>query len=225
VAYDAANNNYFIVYNYLQDEPVVVDIRGKLASAGLSSLSVEFQVASGGYDILQGAAVAAGPNEYLVVWEREHSLPDTRIYGRRLGSDGIPVGGADGFQILPETASGFWSRADVALEPGGSYLVVAAFHDILGTQNKGIFGRYVMPGADRAVGEEIALDEREDHYPTEPAVACAAAGVCLMVEMDEYDPDPGPAEDLEILGRLVAALLFGDGFEGGSTGMWSSTQQ
>jgi hypothetical protein len=197
VAYNPERNNYLVVYSYQKPSPPDARcyIACKTASADLLSFSPEFQVGGDvgcGYD----TAVANGPDEHLVVW---HTLD--QVYGRRVAYDGVPQGPSGGFP-LPTTAPEEYRREpDVSYGAGFGYL--ATWDDFDGTTSdaRDVYGRYVLPGADQALGSEFLIDG-SPHYQADPGVACAPSADCLVAE--EHNPTAWPGGDDEIRGRFVS---------------------
>lgn len=194
VAYNAAQNEYLIVYNYTSGTNG--DILGKVTSANLGTLSSEKTIcADSSYD-QDFPAVAAGPDEYLVVWEDGNwGTNDYDIFARRVSGDGDPQGSSIGFAIDGLGDGNLHVDPAVAYGAGYGYLVAWRYYE--GGSNQNIYGRYVMPGQDSAAGEEFAIDSGLDSQAN-PAVACNSNGDCLVVEEDNW---PGP--DYEIRGRFV----------------------
>jgi hypothetical protein len=195
VAYNLERNNYLVAYGYENPSTPICYIACKTASADLLSLSPERQV-GGDVGFSSQAAVANGPDEYLVVW---HTLD--QVYGRRVAHDGIPQGPAGGFP-LPTTAPAQYRREpDVSYRAGFGYLVT--WDDFDGTTNdeRDVYARFVLPGADQAWGSDFLIDG-SPHYQAEPGVACVPFADCLVAE--EYNAIAYPGGDREIRGRLVS---------------------
>jgi len=121
VAYNEARNEYLIAYIFGAGSGG--HIYGKVASVNLGTLSSEIHICDDFYD-QEFPAVAAGPDEYLVVWEDgTWSTDDYDIYARRVSGDGTPQGSDGGFSIADATANfhvdptvALWSRLRL---PGG----------------------------------------------------------------------------------------------------------
>ncbi|MGB5933949.1 MAG: hypothetical protein WBH57_12900 [Anaerolineae bacterium] len=200
VAYNVTRNEYLIAYT--MDPGIVItptlgvqDIYGKVASANLGTLSSEIHICDDAYD-QDSANVAAGPDEYLVVWEDGAlGTSDYDIYGRRVSGAGTPQGASGGFPIAAATAN-LHVEPDVAYGAGYGYLVTWRYASGTSSGND-LYGRHVMPGQDSATGNEFAIDSGADSQRS-PALACAPSGDCLVVEEDNW-----PAGDYEIRGRFV----------------------
>jgi hypothetical protein len=194
VAYNAARNEYLIAYTY--QHATNGDIYGKVASANLGTLSNEIYIVPNTND-QDGVALAAGPNEYLAVWEDGPSGSYRTIYGRRVtGTDTlhpyIPIADHSGEACIePAVAYG-----DIY-----GYLVTWRYASS-GASGDDVYGRYVKAGQDSAWGSEFAIDDTSNSQRS-PALACAPYGDCLLVEEDNW-AFGGPG-DYEIRGRLVMA--------------------
>lgn len=194
VAYNEARNEYLIVYGYGPSNNG--GIRGKVASANLGTLGSEIHICEDFHYDQDFPAVAAGPDEYLVVWEDgDWSTNNYDIFARRVNGDGSQ-GPSGGFAIDGVGDGNLHVNPAVAYGAGYGYLVAWRYYE--GGSNQNIYGRYVMPGQDSAAGEEFAIDG-DSGSQRYPAVACNSSGDCLVVEEDNW---PGPA-DYEIRGRFV----------------------
>lgn len=202
VAWNAARNEYLVVYTrlYYTGSKNDNDIMGQRVWDTLVPVSSEIPICTNSsYDQYQ-PAVAAGPDEYLVVWsDGNGDTPPTNydIYGSRvLGNGTLPGGSTNrGFPIASATANNHLDPA-VAYGQGYGYLVAWDFNS--GTPTGwDIYGRYVMAGQNSPAGSEFAIDGGT-YNQLQPALACAPSGDCLEAEMDEY-----PGSDYEIRGRLV----------------------
>jgi hypothetical protein len=189
VAYNAARNEYLIAYTY-QYSPTDGDIYGKTASFNLGTLSSEIHIVDN--TVSQDAvALAAGPDEYLAVW---NDGGGTTIYGRRVTGTGalqpyIPLATYSGqTHVEPDVAYG-----DVY-----GYLVTWRYASS-GASGDDIYGRFVRPGQNTPWDDQFAIDPGVDSQRS-PALACGARGDCLVVEEDNW-----PAADYEIRGRFVLA--------------------
>jgi len=193
VAYNEARNEYLIVYNYTSG--TYGDILGKVASANLGTLSGEKSICVDSYD-QDFPAVAAGPDEYLVVWEDgDWGTNDYDIYARRVGGDGTPQDDPGGFEI--DGLGDGNLHVDPAVAYGAAYGYLVAWRYYEGGSDQNVYGRYVVPGKDKASGNEFAIDSGSSSQAT-PAVACNPFGTCLAVEEDNW-----PGGDYEIRGRFV----------------------
>jgi uncharacterized protein YlbG (UPF0298 family) len=195
VAYNAARNEYLIVYGYNPYGSSNGGIRGKVAAHHLGTLSSEKTICDDSYD-QDFPAVAAGPDEYLVVWEDgTWSTNDYDIYGRRVSGDGTPQGSSGGFSIAGSGDGNLHVDPAVGYGRGYGYLVAWRYYE--GGSDQNVYGRYVMPGQDAAAGSEFAIDD-DTNTQGSPAVACDSQGDCLVVEEDNW-----PGADYEIRGRFV----------------------
>jgi uncharacterized protein YlbG (UPF0298 family) len=189
VAYDAARNQYLVVYTKPDSGAGSShDIYGQLVSDELDLQRTEFGVClDSSYDQLK-PVVAAGPDEYLVVWDsnRPQSTPYS-VYGRRVLGNGMTMGPVEGFFIGRGWKDTYRSFSDVAYVPHFTYLVVWAFPAGYPTSssNWNTYGIYVLPGTDATCGRSFGIDTT-DETQTLPAVACSPGGPCLMVEIDNF---------------------------------------
>lgn len=189
VAYNTTRNEYLIAYTY--QHPTNGDIYAKVASHHLGTLSSEIHIVPNTFD-QDGVALAAGPNEYLAVWEDGPSPTHRTIYGRRVTGTGtlhpyIPIADHSGKACI---------EPDVAYGRGYGYLVTWRYASGVASGDD-VYARYVMPGQNSAAGPEFVIDVSTQSQRA-PAVACAPSGDCLVVEEDNW-----PGGDYEIRGRLV----------------------
>lgn len=194
VAYNPAGNDYLIAYGMAGIAvPTPPNIRGKVAPASLAGVSVSPEIHICCEDAHQqwGVSVAAGPEDYLVVYIEGIIMGNVR--GRRVSGAGTPLGPGRGFPIMAD----FSFMADVAYGARYGYLVAWGLSSFGGPSGDDVYGRYVMPGHDSAVGNEFPIDDGPDSQRL-PAVACAPSGDCLVVEEDNW-----PGADFEIRGRFV----------------------
>jgi hypothetical protein len=190
VAYNEARNEYLIAYTYQHTSATDGDIYGKIASFNLGTLSSEIHIVDNtvGQD---GVALAAGPDEYLAVW---NDSGGNTIYGRRV------TGTGDTSSYIPlATDSGQTHvEPDVAYGSVYGYLITWRYASS-GASGDDVYGRFVRPGQDTAWGERFAIDGGS-YSQRSPALACGARGDCLVVEEDNW-----PGDDYEIRGRFVLA--------------------
>ena len=188
VAYNIARNQYLIAYTSGDGDG---DISGKVLDAHLpDALAVaEFNLIWN--TNLQGdVALAAGPDEYLAVWQDGPSTSWRTIYARRVtGADTMP---SPAF-LIAEHANEVCAGPDVAYGRGYGYLATWYYE---GTSTD-TYGRYIMPGQSVPAGDEFAID-LDPGTQIDPAVACAFSGDCLFVESDNSG-----SPDYEINGRMV----------------------
>lgn len=193
VAYNEARNEYLIVYCF--DLGSNGNIYGKVASASMDTLSSEIHICDDAFD-QRFPSVAAGPDEYLVVWEDGTlGTNDYDIFARRVSGAGAPEGSSGGFCIAWETAE---LHVDPAVAYGAGYWYLVTWR-YFGPAPSGedVYGRHVLPGRDEPAGQAFGIDTSFDSQ-AHPALACDSAGVCLVVEEDKYT-----GGDYEIRGRFV----------------------
>jgi len=205
VAYNEARNEYLITYTHSPSASQFDgDILGKVATANLGVLSSEIQIASGARD-QRSSTVAAGPDEYLVVWsDGDASTNDYDLYGRRVSGEGIPLGSPGGFVISSSTATNRREDPDVAFDGRCGYLVAWSYAEG-GSPGwppsvQDVYGARVAVGQDSIAGSEFAIDDGSA-LQSHPAVACSPWGQCLVVEQDKWSPASNMG--WEIRGRMV----------------------
>lgn len=193
VAYNPVSNRYLIAYTF-DTGASPADIYGKSASWNMGNISSEHHICDDANH--QGrVAVAASGEEYLAVWEDSPSASTTEIYARRLDAFGTPLGPGGGFWITGNPGR-YDDAPSVASGAGLGYLVVwQRFKAGSGTN---VYGRYVAPGQDIALGSEFALDN-DVRDQMAPAVACDGRADCLMAEEDNNSA----GGDFEIRGRIA----------------------
>ena len=187
VAYNSTENEYLIAYT--REGSPDYDVLGKVAPASLDGVfgSSEITICAQTYDQSQ-IAVAAGPDEYLAVWQNKDSSGDWDVYGRRLrGSDGLPLGAAGGFVI------NHFSLAD-SLVPEVAYGPVYGFMVAFQTDDGGsweddVYANYVRVGQEAPVDLPFFIDGGMSSSQREPDVVCSPGGDCLFVEADDSSGD------------------------------------
>ena len=142
--------------------------------------------------------MAAGPDEYLVVWtEAASSTSDYVVLGRRVAGDGTPQGSSEGFPLGPFGGPAVHRSTPVSYGAGHGYLVAWEFNT--GPAGYDVHGRYVLPGQNWAADRAFAVMDTPETEEM-PSVACAPSGACLVV----WDTrDPAGVEDWDIFGRMV----------------------
>jgi hypothetical protein len=190
VAYNEARGEYLVVYERV---PGISgdDVYAQRTSNSLGMLGGEFVICNNSYDQIT-PVIAAGPDEYLVVWsDGLYGTTDYDIFARRVRGDGVPMGAGSGFAI-ELSGSLFRGYPDVAYPQGGFYLVVWAYHYDNSSPYDywDIYGRYVLAGQDTAWDGAFGIDTTSGAQ-MEPAVACARTWACLVVEQDYYWGNPG----------------------------------
>jgi hypothetical protein len=190
VAYNFSRNEYLIAYTRHSNLSTVGDIVGLRTNFNMSwPVLSEIQITLSGYPPQVDVAIAAGPDEYMVVWDEDYGATKNSIWGRRVGGDGS----LHSFIPLANDTGKIRFEPEVSFGDGGHYLVTWRY--VGGTWD--IFGRHVRAGQNSPEGPEFPIDDGAGHQKV-PAVSCAGSSPCLVVYEDEY---PGP--DYEIRGRLV----------------------
>jgi hypothetical protein len=206
VAYNPVRNQYLLVYLFELTGPA--DVRANLVSNDLSTFGPDLRLWEHTEQLhALPPAVSAGDDEYLIVWPGRYlhapapSAEKMDVYARRVSGDGMPQGTAG---RLIATGAGFdmhYSPA-VAHVAGNGYLAAVCYARSK-AWDADTYGRYLMAGADEPAGNAFVIDNSQGKQ-TDPAVACAPDGTCLVVEASETDPKAGP----DIVGRLVSPGLM-----------------
>ncbi len=188
VAYNVARNEYLIAYTRHSNSSTDGDIVAKRSDFNMSWLSGEIQITPTGFPPQDGVALAAGPDEYLAVWNEDYGTKFS-IWARRVGGDGS----LHSFFSLANDNGAYRFEPAVAFGDGGHYLVtwrhVGASWDI--------FGRHVRAGKDSPEGPQFPIDVGAFHQKV-PALACSPSGPCLEVQEDNF-----LGGSYDIMGRLI----------------------
>jgi hypothetical protein len=201
VAYSAAayggNGGYLVAYTHYDTATHEMEIRSKPARADLAGLwpSPETTICPTG-NRQDRPVVAAGPDEYLVVWSE--TIPDPfgmQVRGRWMSTDGIPKGGPAGFDV-GEVDTIHEADRQLALAYGEGCGYLATWHFAEPDPTDTIYGRYALAGQDSASGSQFAVASSIQPQSW-PAVACAPSGDCL-VAYSWWD-----GSDHDIRGRFV----------------------
>jgi hypothetical protein len=196
VAYNASRNEYLIAYTY-EFSGTDCDIFATMASANLGTLSSELHIVDD-TDYQDRVALAAGPDEYLAVWEDGPSYVGIPAY-RTIGARRVTGAGTlEPPMVIVDETDEVHERPDVAYRGIWGYLTTWPFQFAYGDGN--VLGRCVGSGQNEPAGSRFAIDDRADDQD-EAALACAPSGDCLVVYQDDWNT--GPEIDLEIRGRLA----------------------
>jgi hypothetical protein len=182
VAYNPARDEYLVVYDYIKGTSL--QIRGSRFNHDMGTLYPEMAI-SDQTNYPSDSRVAAGPNEYLILWSTYTFGTDRDIRGRLVSGDGIPQGASAGFNIAGAGTTEGYSHPDVAYSEALGY-PVAMEYEPPDTRTDVVAG-LVTPGHDSAPGELFPLFD----FPAlqnSPHVACSPQGHCLIVERDTWDP-------------------------------------
>jgi len=201
VAYNTGRNEYLIAYSYWVSPFTKGDVRGKITSSNMGTLSSEISICNQP-DNQEYITATAGPDEYLVVWADEEvgTLDGYDILGRRVSGAGVPLG-SGGFPIAGIGDTKLYTRPAVAYSSVYGYLVAWDYDiDPSPVFDYDVSGRYVMAGQNQASSAIFAIDNTA-YGQTRPDLACDALGSCLAVEEDGWSPIG--AGDYEIRGRFV----------------------
>ncbi len=202
VAFNAGLDQYLIAYEFASTQN---GLRSKVAPADLAGISgaPETEICTNVATISN--SVSAVDNGYFIGWEQW-----AQSWGRRIDSDGTPLGPATGF-ALSDTSGNAWIHPahSVAVSATHSAGYVATWHT-LNLVEGDIHARAVSPWADTLLTGEITVAGTPENE-SDVALACAPWGTCLVAH--------GSGND--IVAHMVFLNIFGDGFESGDTGRWS----
>ncbi|MGQ9501193.1 MAG: hypothetical protein ACUVSF_07940 [Anaerolineae bacterium] len=201
VAYNPIRNSYLLIYLFEAEGPA--DIRYRVIPGDLSNLGMEERLweHTAALHALP-PAVVSGTDEYLVTWPVRYLQappPSTEridLYWQKLDGTGTVIGPLSG-PLNTDSLFDEHYDPDVAYSRGYGYLVSACY----AASNRweaGVYGYHVLEGRDALHGVEFAIDDSPGKQ-TEPAIACASAGECLVVETYQATP----RSDSDILGRLI----------------------
>jgi hypothetical protein len=194
VAYNAARNEYLIGYILNSPPTAGGDLVGLIANSNLGTLSSEMQLTPMGFPSQTGIALAAGPDEYLCVFDEDHGGSSYQVWARRIRGDGT----MDTFINLNPTGVSRLEPA-VGFGAGGHYLV--ALRRVTSASNWDVFGQFIRTLPDTPLeGTEFGIHDVTGHQLV-PAVACSPSGPCLVVNEENQNLGGGGIYDL--WGRLV----------------------
>lgn len=186
LAYNAARNEFLIVYT--REAPPDDDVLGKVAAANLDGIfaTSEITLSTQAYDQSR-AAVAAGPDEYLVVWQNEQSSGRLDVFGRRVrGSDGLPLGSAGGF-VINQFLNQDSRVPQLGYGPAFNYMVTWETYGP--TWLEDVYANTIRVGEEMPSGEPFFIDGGIGCSQREPDVACAPDGDCFFVDADDVSGD------------------------------------
>ncbi len=208
VAFHPGLDQYLIAYTCLDFSVGYYRVHGKVAAPDLAGVSVTSEVIifDDGVEDVHGPAVAAAGDGYIV----QFSLDNVPL-ARRVAADGTPLGPATGFPVGLLTGNSYFfpARANaVASSPSVGF--VSVWHDLIsGVGDVG--ARVVSPHADVLLSEQLVVADGTENQQ-QVAIACAPWGTCLVTHQS----------DDNIVAHLITLSLFGDGFESGDPGFWST---
>ena len=186
VAYNQTRGQYLVVYDRRNNSERHGDILGQLVAQNLGFVGGELRICTDPHLDQYQPAVAAGPDEFLVVWsDGNGDNPPTNynIYGSRVRGDGSLPGGASN-RGSPIAYDGTNNRfaADLAYADGWGYFVAWHYYSGLAS-GWDIWGNHWVPGLDQPAGAEFVLDN-SPHDQYSPAVACQPGGDCFFADED-----------------------------------------
>ena len=175
VAYNSVRNEYLIAYT--QGPITGGNIYAKVVDAGLTTpLSItEFAIVYN-TNLQDDVALAAGPDEYLAVWQDGPSVSYRTIYARRVSGAGTTP--APPF-LLDEVTNHVCGAPDVSSLNSYGYLAFWYCDHGAPIFKKNIYGESLTSGENmHSVGVAYAIAALGD--ATDPAIACTPHGDCLQ---------------------------------------------
>jgi len=190
VAWNQEDNQYLVVWTDGRNwETRGDDIYGRRVGSDGKPVGRDFRITKGRTISHEGTPEVVwsqATKQYLVVWTdgRNQELRGYDIYGRRVGSDGRPVG-ADIRISGPKATTEDWSPA-VAWNPAANqYLVVWTDGRNWETSEDDIYGRRL--GSDgRPIGGDFRISSRKEESATEPDVAWNQANLQYLVVWEDW---------------------------------------
>ena len=215
VAFHPGLDQYLIAYTYLEAIDQYHRLYSKVAAADLAGVSVASEVVildDAGNDAF-GPAVAAAGDGYIVQFTLyDHlALPSFLPSARRVAANGTPLGPATGFQLGQPSGNSYSTTSRTnAIARADAVGYVSAWHDVTNFIGD-VDSTVVSPNADAVLSHQLGVaDGPEDQWQV--AIACAPWGTCLVAHQS----------DTNIVGHLITLGIFGDGFETGDPGFWST---
>ncbi len=178
VAYNADRNEYLVVYEHSDPTTYISDIYGKLLPANLSGTTAISEIKIVSDTRHQGQPkIAAGDDEFLVVWEDGANLTPDQIKGRLADGDGTL--GTSTLSI-GDIANAYDRYPQAAKIPDFGYLVVWSSS----SNNWDTWGQYVPEGAAGITANPLSISTNTASVELLYDLACAASGTCLQTQTD-----------------------------------------
>ena len=197
VTYNSTRNEYLVAYTRHSNGSTDGDITGIKINFNMSGPINEFLITSSGSPPQDGVSLAAGPDEYMVVWYEDYGTKNS-IWGRRINGDGS----LQPFISLANDAGKHRVEPAVAFGDGGTYLVTWRY--IAGTWD--VYGRNVKAGQNSPQGPEFPIDASAGGQKV-PAAGCAPMGPCLVAYEDNFGTAPYNIRGLMVGYRRVLLPL------------------
>jgi hypothetical protein len=189
VAYNLTRNEYLIAYTREDSDG---DIFAKRLPAYLPNPLLVAEIDIVWNTNLQGdVALAAGPDEYLVVWQDGPSVSWRTIYARRVAGDGTTPGPAF---LIDEHSNEVCFGPDVAYGRGYGYLTAWSYEAASSTD---AYGRYIMPGVNLPAGDAFFIDQ-DPGTQKDVSLACNPRGDCYYAESDNSG-----STEYDLFGRMI----------------------
>ena len=209
VAYNEMANRYLVVW---QEDS---NIHGQLLAGDGSSINANFPVAPRP-GLQRSPAVAASGNEYMVVWDEdldgEANGWSFHIYGRRVFTDGDPIGDV----IIVSDEGNHQIGPDIVYNPiNNEYLVVwrdaRYFWEGCG-YNDDIFGQRLSPTCGRLLDHDFPISTQYSPAPkgnaqNHPAVTHNSRRNQYLVVWEDERNDPGcnTGSHVDVYGQLLSS--------------------
>ncbi len=237
VAMDA-DGDFVVVwesYSYVAERE---GIFGRRFSSVGGPLANAFQIAApvGNRDPELPAVAADADGDFVVVWRvHDEDLSYDSIAGRRFDSAGTALGSE--FEVV--SPARYADDPDVAMDADGDFVVVWDDDYEFGTAVGILASRYDSAGAPLGAEFEVAAENLDGEYLSEPAVAMGLDGDFVVVwDNDAYDPDGISARRYDstggALGSEFAVVAEEEGYfrspdvaadaEGGFVVVWNQEQ-
>ena len=197
-----ANGNFVVVWTSEAQDGSAAGVFGQRYASSGNPVGPEFQVNTytTGFQYRPVVSAAATPNNFVVVWQDGTSpgggLPGRGVFGQRYATVGVPLGPE--FEVETYT-TGYQGAPAIAVQPGGSYVVV--WHsDGEDGSDLGIYGqRYGSSGA--PFGSEFRVNAYTTGAQASPTIGIDGAG-CFFIA---WTSDDGSGT-----GIFGQSYIFGD---------------
>jgi hypothetical protein len=203
VACNNGRNEYLLAYSYAANTSTLsFAIRTKIISADLNT-TVMNETELTTVDYADGVSLAAGPDEYLAVWEEGASPSDAlKIWARRINANGT----LGPFIRIADHAPDSCVEPAVTFGPIFGYIL--SWRCNTPGNFEEVFGRFMKGGENTPSGNEFGFIDPVSliRKQRSPAVACGASGSCLAVMGDIQCCDF--LSDYDIRGRLILPNLI-----------------
>jgi hypothetical protein len=217
VAYDAAGQRYFVVWD---DSRISgYDIYGQLVDAGGALIGTDLVVsAAAGMQTNAVVIFDASHQQYLVAWSDDRNSTSTGvdIYGQRVAADGSMMGGEF---VISGAVNDQQSPAAAFDAVANSFLVVWQDHRTANSSGYDIYCQLVGTGGE-LLGANVSLKAAagDQQYP---AAASNAPAKNFLVVFENWDVAPADIS-FSLIGSSAPAVVSASG-GGGSSGCFIAT--